>query len=278
MIQKRTAMGRHALAAVAALVLTEPAAAQVVHEQTSWTNPRDKTEVPAHVFYNPALARADGTLPGVLYLAPRRGLQPPDIEYLKKIAGLGVLIVAPDWHAARLLPYWPVEHQYETELDLAMGLDALDAHPRARAKERRVLYGYSRGGYYAVRIAAGAVRPGDAARVGCIVTISGHFQDPNAPEPAQLYSYMPEVARLKQPILMLIGSEDPEIRRINNGRVFYALYEAGVDVEFIVLPMARRAYDIRAYIPGGTQTPEEALAAKVTRDKIKRFINRCLPY
>lgn len=268
---------RWALALLLIVFAGGAAPGAVVHEQTSWINPTDATEVPAHVFYDPALARADGTLPGVLYLAPRRGLQAADLAYLKEVAGLGLLVLAPDWQAARLISPWPVAHDYDTELDLALGLDALDAHPRARRGEKRVLYGYSRGGYYAVRIATDAVRPGDSDKVACIITIAGHFQDPNAPEPAQLYAYMPEVARLTQPVLMLIGGDDFELRRINNGRVFYALYEAGVEVELVTLPMARRAYDIRAHIEGSTQMPEEALAARVTRDKVRTFVRRCLP-
>jgi carboxymethylenebutenolidase len=252
-----------------------PVAAEVRVETVSWVNPADDTEVPALLFHDPALARPDGTLPGMVFLPARRGLQDAEREYLSGIAALGWLVVAPDWLTARLIPPWPVAHDPDTERDAGLALDFLEADPRVRSGEGRALYGYSRGGYYAVRIASGALEPRWAEAVACVVTISGHFQDPNAPEPAQVYDVMPELSRLSQPLLMVVAGGDVELRVVNNARAFYALSDRGHDAELVVLPMARRAFDLRAFIPGSTETPEEASAARYARAKVAAFLDRC---
>lgn len=258
------------------LVIALPARAEVVTEELSWKNPTDGTEVPGHLFYDPALARPDGTHPAVLFIHARRGLQAADRKYVAEIAAQGFLVLAPDWQGGRFIEPWPLEHDYATELDVAMGLDILRNVKRVRPDEKRALYGYSRGGYYATRIAAGAVDPKYKAEVGCIVTIAGHFQDPNKSEPHQVYRYMPEVDQLEVPVLMIIGGEDTEVRILNNARAFYALSAAGKPAELLVLPMARRAYDFREYVDGSSQTPEEKVAKAVTRRKTGEFMTRCL--
>ena len=58
-------------------------------------------------------------------------------------------------------------------------------------------------------------------------------------------------------VLMLIGDADYELRRMVNGRAFYALWERGVPTELQMYPLARRAFDFRA-----DQTPEEKLATR----------------
>lgn len=259
-----------------ALVAALPAAAEVMTEELTWTNPKDGTVVPGSLFYDPALARPDGTHPAVLFIHARRGLQPADRKYVAEIAAQGFLVLAPDWQGGRFIEPWPLEHDYATELDVALGLDVLKTHKRARADEKRALYGYSRGGYYATRIAAGAVDARYKAEVGCIVTIAGHFQDPNKSEPYQVYRYMPEVDQLDVPVLLVIGGDDTEVRVTNNARAYYALADAGKPAELLVLPMARRAFDFREYVDGSTQTPEEKIAKKITRRRSGDFMKRCL--
>ncbi|MCX8114968.1 MAG: dienelactone hydrolase family protein, partial [Burkholderiaceae bacterium] len=124
--------------------------------------------------------------------------------------------------------------------------------------------GISRGPYFAIRLAA--KRPQDIA---AIVSYYGHFQDPNAPEPLQLYSVAPEVAKIRTPVLMLIGDADFELRRIVNGRAFYALYERGVPVELQMYPMARRAFDFRR-----DATPEERIATRHARERARDWLVR----
>ncbi|MEW5727861.1 MAG: dienelactone hydrolase family protein [Pseudomonadota bacterium] len=264
--------------ALAALLLLAalPARAEVVMETTGWTNPKDGTQVPAYVFRDPAMARPDGTHPAVLFLHARRGIQAADKKYIAEIAAEGFLVLAPDWLNARFLEPWPVPHDYATEWDAAQGLAHLDTMTAARKGEKRGLFGYSRGGYYATRIAAGALDPSHPAKVACMVAIAGHFQDPNRPEPDQVYRTMPELDQVTQPILMVIGEDDMGARVDNNSRAFTALVERGADVELVYLPKARRAFDFRDYVEGSTQTPEEKAAKKYTKTRWTAFLKRCV--
>lgn len=266
------------LAALAAtLLLSPPASAELVTETLGWTNPKDGTQVPAHLFYDPAKARPDGTFPAVLFLHARRGIQPADKKYIAEIAAEGFLVLAPDWQTGRFIEAWPVPHDYATEGDVALGLERLETMKRVRPGEKRALFGYSRGGYYAVRLAAGALDPAHARRVGCVVTIAGHFQDPNRPEPDQVYRTLPELDALTQPLLMVIGEDDLGARVDNNSRAFYSLVERGHDVELVYLPKARRAFDFREYVEGSTQTPEEKAAKTYAKARWRAFLQRCLP-
>ena len=122
----------------------------------------------------------------------------------------------------------------------------------------------SRGPYFAIRLAAR--RPQD---VGPIVAYYGHFQNPNAPEPQQLFSVAPEVQQIRTPVLMLIGDADHELRRNVVGRAFYALWERGVPVELQMYPMARRAFDFRA-----DQNPEEKIAARHAVQRERAWLRR----
>jgi carboxymethylenebutenolidase len=267
---------RRIAAALSLLALAAPATAAVVHEETSWINPADNTEVPAHVFYDPAHARADGTLPAVLFIHARRGLQDADKKYIAEIAAGGFLVLAPDWQTGRFIEHWPVPHDPATERDVALGLDRLKQMPRVRPSERRILYGYSRGGYYAVRIASGALDPAHPGQVACLVTVAGHFQNPNAPEAAQVYGLMPELDRLTQPILMIIGTEDTGLRVDNNARAFYSLVERGQRAELVLLPQARRAFDFREYVEGSTFTPAEKTAKRYSMGRARAFMMACV--
>lgn len=93
------------------------------------------------------------------------------------------------------------------------------------------------------------------------------MQNPNAPEPDQLFRIAPEVMQITTPIQLLIGKQDFELCRINGGRAFYALWERGIPVEYQVYPMARRAFDFRA-----DQTPEEKIATRQARQSVERWI------
>lgn len=262
--------------AVLALLAATPAAAEVVIETTGWTNPKDGTSVPAYVFYDPAKARADGTYPAVLFLHARRGIQAADKKYIAEIAAEGFLVLAPDWLNARFLEPWPVPHDTATEWDAAFGLEVLKGMKRVRANEKRGLFGYSRGGYYATRIAAGALDSKHANEVACMVTIAGHFQDPNRPEPDQVYRTMPELDAITQPLMMVIGEDDMGARVDNNSRAFTALVERDAEVELVYLPKARRAFDFRDYVEGSTQTPEEKAAKKYAKARWSAFLKRCV--
>lgn len=210
-----------------------------------------------------AIPAGKGPFPPVLYVHARRGYEDPDRAHIRTLAGQGFLVVAPDWQSGRFLERWPKPHDPATEGDVEAALDLLLARPEA-CKGPAGIVGYSRGGYYAIRLAA--KRPKDVA---AIAAYAGHMQDPNAGEPEQLFSVAPEVLKITAPTLFLIGDQDFELRRINIGRAFYALYERGVPAELQTYPLARRAFDFRA-----DATPEEKIAARHARERVKGWLDR----
>jgi carboxymethylenebutenolidase len=222
---------------------------------------RGDVEVPVEI----ARPQGAGPFPAVLFIHARRGLEDEDRAKLRSLAQHGFLVAAPDWQSGRFLERWPVPHDPATEGDVEAALDLLLASKDACRGPVAVL-GVSRGGYYALRLAA--KRP-DA--IGAVASYYGHFQNPNAPEPEQLYSVAPEVAQIRVPWLILIGDQDFELRRINSGRAFYALHERGVPVTMQMYPMARRAFDFRR-----DQTPEEKIAARHAEGEVRAWFARHL--
>ena len=215
-----------------------------------------------------AIPEGKGPFPPVLYVHARRGYEDPDRAHIRELAGQGYLVVAPDWQSGRFIERWPRPHDPASEGDVEAALDLLLARPEA-CKGPAGIVGYSRGGYYAIRLAAR--RP---KNVAAIATYAGHMQNPNAGEPDQLFSVAPEVMKITAPTLFLIGDQDFELRRMNIGRAFYALYERGIPVELQTYPMARRAFDFRA-----DATPEEKIATRHARERVKAWLGRwvCRP-
>ncbi len=202
-------------------------------------------EVPVEI----ARPAGDGPWPPVFYIHARRGFEDVDREHMRALARDGFLVLAPDWLKPQMIERWPDRHVPETEDDVAAAFAMLLAHPQA-CRQPAGIVAKSRGPYFAIRLAA--QRPADVA---AIVSYYGHFQNPNAPEPQQLFQVAPEVMQITAPVLMLIGDADFELRRIVNGRAFYALWQRGVPVSLQMYPLARRAFDFRV-----DQTPEEKVA------------------
>ena len=219
----------------------------------------DGGEVPAEV----ATPAGKGPFPPVLFIHAKRGYEGDERAHIRELAAQGFLVVAPDWQSGRFIERWPSAHDPATEMDVEAGLDYLKSLPNA-CRQPVGIVGLSRGPYYAIRLAARR-----SADVAAIVSYYGHMQNPNAPEPDQLFRVAPEVMQLTTPVLYLIGEQDFELRRINGGRAFYALWERGVPVEYQVYPMARRAFDFRP-----DQTPEEKIATRHARERAKQWLIR----
>jgi carboxymethylenebutenolidase len=218
-----------------------------------------EVEVPIEI----ARPAGAGPFPPVLYVHARKGFEDEDRQNLRVLAGDGFLVVAPDWQTGRFLERWPIPHDPATEGDVEAALDYLLKRPDACRMPAGIV-GHSRGPYYAIRLAA--KRPKDVA---AIVSWYGHMQNPNAPEPDQIFRVAPEVGQITAPVLMLIGEQDFEVRRLSAGRAFYALYERGVPVELQVYPLARRAFDFRR-----DQSPEEKIATRHARERAKAWLVR----
>ncbi len=216
-------------------------------------------EVPVEI----ARPSGSGPWPPVLYIHAKRGFEDVDRDHMRGLARDGFLVLAPDWLAANMIERWPDRHVPESEDDVEAALAALLVHPDACRQPVGVV-AKSRGPYFAIRLAA--KRPKD---VGPIVSYYGHFQNPNAPEPQQVFSVAPELRQIVSPVLMLIGDADFEIRRHVNGRALYLLWERGVPVELQMYPLARRAFDFRA-----DQSPEEKVATRHAAQREREWLRR----
>jgi carboxymethylenebutenolidase len=242
---------------ILASALAAPAFAQTVDLTRTAIKAADGTEVPVEI----ATPAGKGPFPPVLFIHAKRGYEGDERAHVRELAEQGFLVVAPDWQSGRFIERWPSAHNPETEMDVEAGLDYLKSLPKACTGPVGIV-GLSRGPYYAIRLAA---RRGPD--IAAIVSYYGHMQNPNAPEPEQLFGVAPEIAQLDTPILYLIGEQDYELRRMNGGRAFYALWERGVPVEYQVYPMARRAFDFRP-----DQTPEEKIATRHARERAKHWL------
>ena len=199
----------------------------------------------------------------VLFIHAKRGIDENEQKHIAELADQGFLVVMPDWQSGRMIERWPAEHDPATEGDVEAAMDMLMKHPKACHIPVGIV-GQSRGPYYAIRLAA--KRPKDIA---AIVAYYGHMQNPNAPEPDQLFRVAPEIQQITTPMLMLIGDADYELRRFSAGRAFYSLVDRGVPVEMQEYPMARRAFDFR-----GDQSPEEKIATKHARQRAKDWLHK----
>jgi carboxymethylenebutenolidase len=211
-------------------------------------------DVPATVLQ----PRIGGPYPGLLFIHGRSGWHDRLQAHAERLAGHGFVVLAPDYHTGRFIPENPIAHDPATEADVEHGLDALLALPRLR--DRRVgVVGISRGGYHAALL--GVRRP----EVAAIVGYYPHLVNPNAPEPDQVYRYMPEVEQWRVPALLMVGDQDHQLRRELVVRVAERLRQRGVDVELVVYPGAQRGFDFRRNnrTLGDDLAREDALARSV---------------
>ena len=249
-------MSRSLFLSAALLLAAATAPAAVTIEKASVTAPAGH-RVPIEI----ARPAGPGPHPPVLYIHAKRGYEDEDRAHIRELAGQGFLVVAPDWQAGHMIERWPDRHHPETEADVEAALEALLARAD-RCPGPVGIVALSRGPYFAIRLAA--KRPRDIA---ALVAYYGHFQDPNAQEPQQLFSTAPEVRTITAPTLMLIGDADYELRRMVNGRAFYTLWERGVPVELQMYPMARRAFDFRR-----DASPEEKTATRHARARARQWL------
>jgi carboxymethylenebutenolidase len=232
-------------------------AADVSITQTTLKN--GEIEIPVAV----AMPDGPGPFPPVLFIHAKRGIDHNERQHITELAGRGFLVVMPDWQAGRMIERWPSAHDPATEEDVEKAFDFLLRHPKSCRMPAGIV-GQSRGPYYAIRLAA---RRGHD--IAAIASYYGHMQNPNAPEPDQLFRVAPEIMQITTPMLLLIGEQDYELRRMSNGRAFYALWARGIPVELQGYPLARRAFDFRA-----DQSPEEKVAARHARQRVEQWLRR----
>jgi carboxymethylenebutenolidase len=257
------ALARIASAVLALLLLAEPSAGQAAAPLSvrSVEYKSDDIGIPA-VLAGP---RSGGPYPGVIFVHRRSGWHDRLRAEALRLAERGFVVLAPDYHTARFIPENPVAHDPATEKDVELGIDYLKGLRDVRPGPLGVV-GISRGGYLAALL--GARRP----EVGGIVGYYPHLVSPNAPEPDQVYRYMPEVEQWRVPALLMVGEKDHQLRRELVIRAAERLRQRGIDVELVVYPGAQRAFDFRR----NDRTLGDDLARADALERTVRFLNRVL--
>ncbi len=238
--------------------------------ETSWTSYESNgVDIPAMI----VRPKQKGKFPAVFFQHGRRGLDELVQRLAKRIAARGFVVLAPDIYKAHFIGTHPVEHDYDLEKDVNKGLDVLLAR-KDISTSRACLYSHTRGGYYTLKVATTFGRQNKD--VACYVSYYPHLQDPNAPEPSQVYGYAPEIEQLKIPVLVFIGDEEQYQRRRVIETSIKVLKDRKRDARVIIYPGVGRGFDFR---PENVRTFADDLASKDAVQRAAEFINQHLaPY
>ena len=238
--------------------------------ETSWIEYQsDDVDVPAMV----VRPKQKGKFPAVLFQHGRRGLDELIQRHAKRLAARGFVVLAPDIYKAHFIGTHPIEHDYELEKDVNRAVDVLLARNDI-STSKACLYSHTRGGYYTLKVATTFKRQNK--EIVCYVSYYPHLQDPNAPEPAQVYGYAPEIDQLKIPVLVFIGEDDQYQRMRVVQTSIKILQEKKVDARLIIYPGVGRGFDFR---PENVRTFADDLASKDAIQRAARFMLQYLePY
>lgn len=217
-----------------------------------------------------ARPKKSGKFPGVLFAHGRRGLDELIQKKVKRLAARGLVVLAPAVYDSRFMDPYPYEHDYSIEEDFNKGVDKL-LKRKDISNKRICLVSHTRGGYYTLKIAVTKKR--QVKDVACYVSWYPHMQDPNAPEPSQVYGYAPEADNLKIPALIFIGENEQYQRRRPIESAVNQLRAEGRDVRLVIYPGVGRAFDFR---PENVRTFADDLAARDANRRAADFIYKHL--
>ncbi len=231
--------------------------------EVEWVTVRNNdVEIPVMV----ARPATEGKFPGVLFLHGRRGLDDLFQLHVRRLAARGFVVVAPDLYTGRFIERFPIRHDPAVEDDAERVLDyALsreDIHPR-----KVCVYGLTRGGYYALRLLVAKGRQGKD--VVCFVGYYPHLQNPNAPEPMQVYRYAEEVEQITVPVLFFVGREEQYQRLRPALMAVDFLRSRGRSARIVVYPGVGRGFDFRN---GDSRRFADDLAARDALLRAARFM------
>ena len=241
------------------------------HEvEVRWTSYKNgDTEVPAMI----ARPKKPGKYPGILFQHGRRGLDDLIKLKVRRLAARGFVVLAPDVYAANFMEPFPYAHDYKLEGDVEKGVDALMKLPDI-SNSKTCLVSHTRGGYYTLKVAVTKKR--QLKDVVCYVSWYPHMQDPNAPEPSQVYGYAPEADDLKIPSLIFIGENEQYQRRRAIESAVSSMKKLGRDATLIIYPGVGRGFDFR---PENVRTFADDLASKDANQRAAQFLRKHLkPY
>lgn len=215
---------------------------------------------------------ADGkSYPGVLFVHGRRGLDDLVQRHVQRVAARGFVVFAPDLFSGRFIEKYPIEHDYVIEEDLSQGLDYMLANVQGISGKRVCTYSHTRGGYYSLKLNVAKDR--QEKDVACFVSYYPHMQDPNAPEPMQVYRYAPEAAQMRIPVLIFIGENEQYQRRRPAEMAVEELQRQGRPARLIVYPGVGRGFDFR---PENVRTFADDLASKDAIQRAAEFMREHL--
>ena len=211
-----------------------------------------------------------GKYPAVLFQHGRRGLGELVQRHAKRVAARGFVVLAPDIYQAHFLGTHPIEHDYELEKDVNAAVDVLLKRKDISSK-KICTYSHTRGGYYTLKVATRFKR--QEKEIACYVSYYPHWQDPNAPEPMQVYGYAKEIDDFKVPALIFIGDEEQYQRRRVIESSIAVLQSKKRDARLIIYPGVGRGFDFR---PPNVRSFADDLAAKDAVQRAARFMRKHL--
>ncbi|HSF20875.1 MAG TPA: dienelactone hydrolase family protein [Burkholderiales bacterium] len=235
--------------------------------ETRWVSYKSgNTDIPALV----ARPKDGKKYPGILFMHGRRGLDELVQLQVMRLAARGFVVLAPDVYQAHFIPAMPIEHDYRLEADADRGIDALLGLPDL-ASRRICLASHTRGGYFTLKMAVTLKR--QEREIACYVSWYPHWQDPNAPEPLQVYGYAKEADELKIPTLVFVGEQEQYQRRRVIEEAVKNMERAGRPVRLVVYPGVGRGFDFR---PAGVRTFADDLASKDSLARAAEFFRQHL--
>lgn len=237
---------------------------EVITRESSYRN--GDVEVPVVIFR----PREQGKFPGVLFVHGRPGLV-DDIKRLALwVAARGFIVYAPDLYFGRDIDPRPIRHDYILEEDLNKGLDHMMTQKDIEG-DKVCVYSHTRGGYYSLKLAVSKKRQED--RLACYVSFYPHWQDPNAAEPLQVYSYANEADDLKIPTLVFYGDEEQYQRRRVIETAAENMLKKGRPVQLVMYPGVQRGFDFR---PERVRVFADDLATRDAVVRAARFMRQHL--
>lgn len=211
-----------------------------------------------------------GKFPGILFVHGRRGLDELIQAKVKRLAARGLVVVAPAIYVSRFMDPLPYEHDYTIEDDVARGVDYALRRKDIRGKKICIV-SHTRGGYYTLK--AAVTRDRQNKGLACYVSWYPHMQDPNAPEPSQVYGYAAEADDLKLPTMIFIGEDEQYQRRRAIESAVQAMKDNKRDATLVIYPGVGRGFDFR---PENVRSFADDLASKDANQRAARFIYKHL--
>ena len=105
--------------------------------------------------------------------------------------------------------------------------------------------------------------------LACYVSYYPHLQNPNAPEPMQVYRYAPEADDLTLPVLVFVGEHEQYQRKRGIDMAIASLRERERPAQLVVYPGVGRGFDFR---PAEVRGFADDLAAKDAIQRASRFM------